>query len=296
MADGVLPSLGIRFGVLAIILVFVLAMVWAARARRQRAALTLDSAAAPAQAELDRPVPRRRKATPLSQMPPAYAIARIRRETRDWGIALLLFGGLMSGFQSLWSWLLILVGLMSFYFRDPAMFAVFGVTVAWSALSSGLSFMLGGMVAWPMIFLVQIYMVFQAFCRCRIYRRAQTSLLATSGEGQAEPDSLAARPMPSRAERVFPIAAAVLGDVSLAGISIVVVWFAVLGEAIPGVLMFAEPVLVNAAVLGLALGLAALLSRFEPTAPALIGMITSGVAIVLEIGLLVMFVLLPGGA
>ena len=144
--------------------------------------------------------------------------ALMLRETRSWGLSLLGLGAVhlvASGFLSApWGILLLAVGLASFYFREAPMFIVYGVTLAWAAISN----LLGGEIGWIIFALFQFFLAFQVFRKFFHFRQAQTEY-ATLRVQEAPHSPL----IPARAVRAFPWAGCVLGTLSLVGLVTIIV-------------------------------------------------------------------------
>lgn len=112
----------------------------------------------------------------------------IAGETRTWGIALLVLGGIHQIANGIldpgWGVLLIAVGLASLYFRSVAMLVIYGMTMAWAMISNGLS----GQVGWTGFAALQAYFTFRIFRQFVLLRRAELRLSSASGVPRAEPE------------------------------------------------------------------------------------------------------------
>ncbi len=208
----------------------------------------------------------------------------MQREIRSWGFWSLGLGALhiaTSGWLSApWGILLVIVGLASFYFHEAAMFVIYAVTLGWAGISN----LIYGQGAWKAFALLQAVFVFQILQQYRRFRRAQTE---RSLKVQVEnPD----RPLSERSTHIFPWAGAVLGSLSLTGL--VLVLFSVFllvaateSHAFSRTLGVIEGVAVDGAVLGLALGLAALFSGNRRKLVAITGCVLSGLTLLIELAL-----------
>lgn len=218
-----------------------------------------------------------RASTPMTakQKEPAGQ-AKMQREIRSWGIILFLLGVVSvfaNGFANAgWGILLIGVSLASFYFREAPMFVIYGVTISFAAISNFLS----GTGGWPAFAFVQVFFAFQTF-------RQYVQFRATGTADEVLPAQ-------NRSGRIFPWAGFAFGVVSLAGFGGIVVTAILLAlmpenEALSAALSFSESLIVDMAILGFALGLASLLSRFQHKVFATIGLAAGLLVLLCEIAL-----------
>ncbi len=195
---------------------------------------------------------------------------------RSWGRTLLILGVIyffiFGFFSSSWGLLLVLVGLASFYFRDAAMFVVYGVTLLWATLMN----LLSGSSAWLVFSLLQIYWTYQVFRQFFQYRKIQTdyaTLLVEEGSS-----------LPRSADRIFPWGGCLMGFLAPVGLVLTFVGllFYIAGT---GAEELSEPILLlgdfifgllqTIAILGVGVSLASLLSRFKPTIVNVLGLVGS---------------------
>jgi hypothetical protein len=211
------------------------------------------------------------------------------REIRSWGFWQLGLGALhifASGVLSApYGFLLIGVGLASFYFREAAMFVLYATTMSWAAFSN----LLSGESRWVVGGVFQLYLAFRILQAFRRFRQTEVKLAPSS---VIDPDDQTA----GRAGRIFPWAALASGAASFAlfifafgGLFLL----ATLDASGPWIqwLSIVESVTVNLGILGAGLGLAALLSRFHRRAASIIGLILGAIPVIGEIGLLVLSLL-----
>jgi hypothetical protein len=200
---------------------------------------------------------------------------------RSWGMWSLLLGALhifTSGFLSApWGILLILVGLASFYFRSASMFVIYAATLGWAALSNVRSFDVG----WVGFSLYQFFLAFRVFQDYRTFREVDAA--------QTEPG----QPSTDRAARFFPWLAPAFGCSSIIGLvlilmTVIVMMVAAEGNniSIPESLSFLEGLAVNFGVLGAAIGLASVLSRYPHKALGIVGIVAGTLTILLEMALI----------
>jgi hypothetical protein len=208
--------------------------------------------------------------------------AAMLKEIRTWGIFSLGLGTihlLISGVLSApWGILLIVVGLASFYFREAAMFVVYSVVLAWAGISNISS----GQTAWIAFAIVQLILAVNLARKFARYRAAYVKDI------QDEGDSAGIDQTPSRADELFPWAGCIFGGVSLAGLVVVVVGAVIYGAAtedgsVPRVLELLEELFVIFGVLGVGVGLAALLSGFGRRILPIGGIVAGALVLVFEV-------------
>lgn len=216
----------------------------------------------------------------------AGAHALMLKEIRSWGIWLLGFGVLhvlTSGFLSApWGIMLIVVGLGSFVFRSASMFIVYGVTLAWAAISNLSSFE----VTWVVFSLLQVYMAYRTFRQYGRFNKVESaySKLVNIVE---EDGSIPA----DRTARWFPWLSLLLGCSSFFGLVLlfsIVIVLAIASEddgTVPGYFDFLFGLLMNAGVLGFSVGLASVLARHRPLPVAVIGTAAGALALVVHLAL-----------
>ncbi len=232
---------------------------------------------------------------PESQMPPvevlpqspltsAYAVAAqihevMLRDIRSWAWWMFGFAGLnfvTSGASGIgWGLLLFVVGLGSFIFKDAVMYILYAVTLAWSALSN----LLSGQGGWVVFALLQGYWAFQVFRRYRSFRENQERYRQLSLMDDAavhRPDSLASK--------IFPWLGGFLGMASPAGVVLLVLAGAatvlVVELEIPDWLIgLSASLIIDIGVLGWAVSLGALLSRYRYKGVAIMGLISSSLVL-----------------
>ena len=213
---------------------------------------------------------------------PGYA--KMLREIRNWGIVLLILGAIQlfsSGFENTWAILLIIVGLSSFYFRSPAIFVTYGTTMVWAAISNALS----GSSGWLFFSLFQVYLAYTIFRQFFQFR----TIFNSSPNLESE-NALETQIYPDKAARPFPWASFFLGLISFIGIITAflgaILYVGLSGnEQIPAFLGLIEGLSIIFAVWGFSMGLAAILSKYQYKVFSIIGMVASGLVLVIEVGL-----------
>ncbi len=203
---------------------------------------------------------------------------------RSWGLWSLGLGALhifTSGFLSApWGILLILVGLASFYFRSASMFIIYGITLGWAAFSNLTSFE----TTWVVFALFQFYLAFRVFQQYRYFRNIEGEYHAniTDNPNVEQVQS-------NRASRFFPWLGSLFGCSSIIGFVFVILIVFVIaigseGEAdIPEYFGFIEGLILNFGILGIAIGLASLLSRYPRKALAIIGLVGGILTVLIEL-------------
>ncbi|MCA9873242.1 MAG: hypothetical protein KC441_06295 [Anaerolineales bacterium] len=214
-----------------------------------------------------------------SEAPLRPVYEKMVKENRSWGIMLLILGVfsvVSNGFLSAsWGYLLIIVGLASFYFRSAAMFAIYGVTLSWAAISNALS----GSGSWLVFALFQVVLALQTFRQFFRFRRVQLALEA------------AQQPIHDRAARPFPWLSLVLGVGSFGALVVLLVLIVFLlgvglatAETLPGFLDLAEGMIISFAVLGFAMGLGGIFLKYRYKLLSIAGMISAGLVLLIEVG------------
>jgi len=223
------------------------------------------------------------KSPDISQASEQYQA--IYKETRNWGLALLVLGVLhiiMSGlFDASWGVLLIIVGLASFYFRSAAIFVVYCFTLGWAAVSNAFS----GSGAWIAFSVLQAFLAFQTFRKFLSFRQLEFKL-ATAGDQQ----TVASEVVKDRSATSFPWISLVLGLTSIFGLFAVIIVMVVLAvitgeDEVSVFFIFVESMITNLAVLGLAIGVASLLMRYRYKAASIIGLVAGTIFLLIQVGL-----------
>ena len=211
----------------------------------------------------------------------------MRKEIRSWALWCGVLGVLQlvtGGLNDAWGAMLLLVAVASLVFQAPAMFVVYGITLAWAAISN----ITGGSTQWIIFALLQVYFAFRLFVEFRRYRRVLDIYRTPEG---AVP---AARPQPvmARPAKIFPWLGAVLSGIAVAVFMIcfVVIVFFSNSPAYASYrngISFMIDFMVNLGLLGLALGVGSLLSRYRFKAVSILAIVLGG--LLLAITLLLKF-------
>jgi len=207
--------------------------------------------------------------------------ALMLKEIRSWSLWLLGLGVLhiiLSGFlNASWGILLIIVGVASFYYRTSSIFIIYVATLTWAAVSNFKSLESG----WIFFSLVQVFIAFRVFQQYRRFHEIEGKFFKL-GTDNANNGLLTKE----RAAHSFPWIGSILGCSSIIGLGILLVLTLLLASAngwtsvAPNYYIFLEGMLANIAVLGFAVSLASLLSKYRPNVPAIVGLIAGGLIMV----------------
>ncbi|HSG42199.1 MAG TPA: hypothetical protein VLA72_03505 [Anaerolineales bacterium] len=203
------------------------------------------------------------------------------KEIRSWGLWSLGLGVvhlISSGFlNSSWGILLIIVGLSSFYYRTAPMFIMYTVTLSWAALSNLLSFN----TEWVIFSVLQGYFAFRTLQDFRRFRNTEDELkLITKGVSNNI----------QRVAKSFPWIGAILSCLSVfTCIASILIVFFVIDETLvesfsyPPYLSLMFGLIETFSVLGFSVSLISLISKYKPKILPIIGIVISGLFMVLEI-------------
>jgi len=212
--------------------------------------------------------------------------AQMQQAIRSWGrwslilAALHFVGG--SVLNASWGALLILVALASFYFREAAMFVVYGTTLGWAAISN----LIASSTGWLILALLQIYWTGQIFGDFFKFRGI------TSALEKMPPEARQVQPAAGRAAGLFPGLGLLFGLLACLGTILLLgtVFLAVISRApdLPPATGARIAFVIDLAVLGVAFGLSAILSRFPGKIVAVVGVACSAIPLFLAFALMVL--------
>lgn len=209
------------------------------------------------------------------------AMCKEIRSTGFWFLGLGVVQIILTGFLSApWGVLLIVVGLISFYFRTASIFIIYGVTMVWAAVSNLIGFNIG----WVIFAALQIYWTIRIFMKYRRYREVEKAYIETTSDKTIASQSM------NRAIRFFPWMSPLFGCSAMMGLVlflliVFVVAFANKITNLPEYLGIIEGLLVNLGLLGFAIGLASLISKHRPKALGGIGMVAGIITVVGDLAL-----------
>lgn len=241
-------------------------------------------------------------------LPPDTSLIQLamRRDIRSWGgwmIVLGIISFISSGFlDSSWGVLLIVVGLSSLIFQTPAMYIIYGVTLAWAAVNN----VLLGSGTWAVFSLVQVVMAVQTFGQFRRFNKAyqagqRAAAVPVPPDGQPttqtdipQVDAVQQNVIPPDPYAPFLSWLSLgMGTLGLFGL-LAVLGFGILQDIFQpaaqisvDVLRFASGVANDFNLLGFSAGLGSLLARHRFKGASIAGMIAGGLGILIMIGLMV---------
>ncbi len=206
------------------------------------------------------------------------------KSIRGWGTWLLVLGVIQliatSLFEPTFGILILIVGALSFIFIHPALFILYGTTLAWAAISNLLAAATGGQAQWGIFALVQLYLAYTTLREYRLHRRNEESYQEMlKAEGAVEKGR---SPDP-----VFPIGGCALsfvGALLMAGLFLMLVILAVQEKEMnqtwaPWVLGLSQ----GFAVLAIGLSAASLASRFRYRILSILATAGAGLTVLLFI-------------
>jgi hypothetical protein len=213
-------------------------------------------------------------------------VVQMHKELRIWAITSLVIGAasLIAGdtLDPLWGSVMIVIAILAWRVKLPAMFLLFSVLMAWAAVMNGWAALTGTGVWWLVLSALQVYWTFSLVKRWRTF--SQLPLRALHERG-AWPEDL---PPPQEEATttgrfaigglLLAVAALILFPTAL-GLAVVLVTMRGLSEA-PPLLGRLVPAAIDMAVLAFGLSLAALLSENRRRGWAIGGLIASGLALV----------------
>ncbi|MBN2389460.1 MAG: hypothetical protein JXR84_01970 [Anaerolineae bacterium] len=225
--------------------------------------------------------------TPPGAAFPFMAQAVMLKDMRSWawwlvGFAVLhLFIGGINGIG--WAWLLFMVAVGSFVFKDAVMYVLYTVTLAWAGISN----LISGQSGWMFFSFLQFYMAYRTFSSYKRFQKLQDEI--------ARIQIIEAAPAKRRwfvAPQIFPWLGGLLGIGSLGGLVLsfgILVVIGLMGAQQPSDTLFilALDIVVNGAVMGVAVSVGALLARYRYKAASIFGLISSILVLIIWLALVV---------
>ena len=221
-------------------------------------------------------------------------VRQMHSDLRRWTISSLVIGALSvfvgGTFDPVWGVVMIVIAILAWQIKLPAMFVLYGVLMAWAAVMNGLGVLMGGSAIWMALSFLQVYWAYSIFKRWKKYNDLELGELYESGEWPPEIDppqdegTVASR---------FGIAGLILSLLALvllpAMFVVAVVLVAVTGEGVsPGWMVWLIEGSVDMGVMGLGLSLAGMLSGNERRGWAIGGTVTSALVLVVWLVLLML--------
>jgi hypothetical protein len=216
---------------------------------------------------------------------------QMQNEIRSWGRSSLVLGVIhLISFGLLapsWGVILLLVGIASFQIIDPAMFVVYSISLGWVGLNNAINSDFG---FWTFFGFYQIYLAFRVYKKYNFYKGKQ--LIEESEQNEEKLEKL-------NKASYFPNVGCWLSVVSLivfVGIFMFMILFVAYSAAQnqeatlnnDRIFTIVLDVSVGLGVIGFSASLAALLSKFKPAWKAWIGIICSGLLMLMNFGILLM--------
>lgn len=204
----------------------------------------------------------------------------MRKSIRGWGWWMLISAGasVLLGSPE-WGAVLVVVALMSFYFRDAAgMFLIFGTGMLWAAISN---LFLAGEGGWMIAGAVQILWSLLAFRDYGKYRKLASD--PQVGEESGETAVLAAS---GRSAKMTWLSL-LLGAAGLAGIcgsiSLGIIEYSLAPDGLPAAAYSAMGAILMLGTFAVPAGIAAVSAGYRPKAAAIIGIVLGSLCMVLVI-------------
>lgn len=225
---------------------------------------------------------------PLSTAFPSMAQAIMLKDMRSWAWWLVGLGVLhlfIAGVNGIgWAGLLFMVAAGSFVLKDAVMYVLYTVTLVWAGISN----LVSGQSGWMFFSFLQFYRAYQTFRSYKRFQKLQDDIIHIQ-MAEIEP----AERTWFVAPKVFPWLGGMLGIGALAGLVLVVgaiVAISVTSAQEPSdtLLILAVEIIVNAAVLGVAVSLGALLARYRYKAASIFGLISSCLVLIIWLMLIVL--------
>ena len=219
----------------------------------------------------------------------AMVQAVMLKDMRSWAWWLVGFGVLnlfLAGINGIgWAGLLLTVGVASFLFKNAVMYVLYTITLAWAGISN----LISGQTGWIFFSLLQFYMAYQTFRSYRRFQKYQNGITRT-----LVIEAASGKRTWFIAPNVFPWLGGLLGIGSLGGLALsfgIPVAISLIGAWEPPdtLLLLAWQFVVNAAVLGVAVSLGALLSRYRYKAASVFGLVSSSLVLIIWL-LLIVFI------
>ena len=217
---------------------------------------------------------------------PSVNVLQMHKDLRSWAITSLVLGVLSifaSGtFDPVWGIMMIVIAILAWRIRLPAMLALYAVVMGWAALTNGLSVLYGGDIVWLGATLLQVYWVYSILRRWKQYSRVPLEDVYASG---AWPTSMSPPQQESVITGQFAVAGFILALFALillpSTFVVVVLYGAITQSATtPPLLLWLLSGAVDIGVMALGLSLAGRLSRNERRGWGTAGIVVSAVVLV----------------
>lgn len=218
---------------------------------------------------------------------PQVDVLQMYKSIRSWAVTSLVLGALSifagGTLDPVWGIVMIVIAVLSWRIKIPAMFVLYSVFMAWAALTNGLSVLTGEGGSWVILALVQIYWVVSIIRQFKRYSHLSLQELYETGAWPADLD-------PPQQEAVITGRFAIAG-VALAVISLILLPSVFVGGIVLAMIIPMSELLerifgwflggaVDIAVLALGLSCAAVVSRNNKKGWAVGGVIVSTLILV----------------
>ncbi|MCP4536834.1 MAG: tetratricopeptide repeat protein [Chloroflexi bacterium] len=219
-------------------------------------------------------------------------VLRMHERIRSWATTSLIFGGLSifagGTFDPVWGVVMIVLAILSWKVKVPAMFILYAAFMGWAAVSNAISVLTGGDIWWGILVLVQISWTVSIFKEFKQYSRLPLQELFEAGDW---PATLGPPQNGTVIAGRFAIAGAVLAALSIVLLPLVLVASFALSfiaetSQTPQILIWLLSGSVDIAVLALGLSGAALLSKTERKIWAIGGVVISALVLIGWLGFL----------
>ena len=221
-------------------------------------------------------------------------VHKMHKSIRSWAIVSLLLGGvsIFAGgvLDPVWGIVMIIVAILSWKVRIPAVFVIYSVIMGWAAVMNGVSVLVGGEVGWLVLALVQVFWMVSLVKQFRKYSYLPLQKLFKSGKWPAHLDP------PQRDDVVtsrFAIAGIILAVTALILLPSVLVGTIMLvaitkPSQTPPQMVWLLSGIVDVAVLALGFSCAALLSKNDRRGWAIGGVVVSALVLIGWLGFLLL--------
>ncbi len=221
-----------------------------------------------------------------SMLPERKDVVQMYKSIRSWATTSLVLGGLSvfagGTLDPVWGVVMIIVAILSWRIKIPAMFVLYSVFVAWAAIMNGLSVLVGGGVQWLLLAAMQVYWVISILKQFTRYNQLPLQELYQAGTW---PVDLAPPQQESIITGRFSIAGVILAVIALILLPTVFVGGVVLAMITsasqpPQLMEWLLGGAVDIAVLALGLSCAAVLSKNNRRGWAIGGIAVSALVLI----------------
>ena len=127
-----------------------------------------------------------------SMLPERKDVVRMVKSINSWAVTSLMLGGLSifagGALDPVWGAIMVLLAILSWRIKIPAMFVLYSVLMGWAALMNGMAVLLGGNPTWLILALMQVYWVVSILRQFRKYSRLPLQAFYEAGTWPADLD------------------------------------------------------------------------------------------------------------